>query len=69
MDGYRPNKLDMPIKGFHHDVNAVFTLLQRSADAIIFEAGASSDPFQIAGRSMTAIGREIRTTNRMKVWM
>ncbi len=69
MDSYRPNPFNLPIKGFHNDVNSVFDMFKRTGEGIAFEANASSDPLEIAGRSMAIIGREIRTTNRVKAWM
>jgi hypothetical protein len=67
MESYRPAKLDLPLKNFNRDINSLVNVGVRSYEAISYELDSSNDPLEIAGRSLRAVGREVRTS-QYSVW-
>lgn len=60
-ESIRPEPINVPLRGFHHDVNTFAAFGARTFEAIRYEASTSARPVDIPGRVLTAIGREVRT--------
>lgn len=62
-ESIRPEPINMPLRGFHHDVNTIAAFGARTLEAIRYEASTSDRPVDVPARVFTAIGREITAFN------
>lgn len=65
-ESIRPEPINVPLRGFHHDVNTIAAFGARTLDAVRFEVSTSDSVIQVPGRALTAIGREIRFFNGLR---
>lgn len=66
LESIRPDPINVPLRGFHHDVNTIAAFGARTLEAIRYEASTSERPVQVPARILTAIGREIRIFNERR---
>lgn len=59
-ESIRPEPINVPLRGFHHDVNTIAAFGARTLDAVRFEVSTSDSVIQVPGRALMAISREFR---------
>lgn len=62
-DPLRPEPINVPLKGFHQEVNVAMSFGARVLGAAKHELMASEKAVQIPSRMLMAVNREIRTFN------